>query len=670
MKPTRSLFLLLFLFFQSSSFLFAQSTHTYLKNAERAFAGGDYYEASVNYKKVVAADSSKLEYVYKYAEALRLNNDYRVAEHYYKFIMDKDRAQPMLYPQASFWLATMKKYNGKYPEAKKLFKAYASKHKAETDFFAQKAKYEMTAIDAVINMNKTPEKIQVSHMDTSVNSIYNDFAPFQLGDSIFYFSSIRTLYNVKDKNGKDDGTAYLSKLYRNIRRGDSLWENTKELTPMFNAAGVHNANCVFSTDGRRFFFTRAKATSAGDAQSEIWVSELRGKWQPPVRLPDPVNATGFTTTNPSLASNGRKGDFLFFASDRPGGKGKFDIWVCTVSPDGKYSQPTNLGDKINSVDNEVTPYFETASQTLFFSSEWHKSMGGFDIFKSTKDPAQGWTEPKNMGYPVNTSYNDLYFTITSNTKDGYFVSNRPGTITVKGETCCNDIYFFEFEEVKAKLDSIKKSIEAAKEAAKELDKMTPITLFFDNDAPDPGTQDTTTALTYETTLRDYVSLRKDFENEYSKGLSGKQKDNAVKEIGDLFDNYITIGMTKLEKFSSLIETNLVNGRSVQLKVKGFTSPLAMDDYNVALAKRRVKSLINYLREYNHSIFEKYLNGTAENGARLSITEEAIGEAQASKTVSDNPNDQKGAVYSRASSLERKITITDVIITEPKKKAKS
>jgi tetratricopeptide (TPR) repeat protein len=672
MKRKNLLLLLPFIF----SFLVfnshAQNMKSFVKAGDKAFAEGDFYEALINYKKAVDIDSSKLDIVYKLAEAARMNNDYKIAEHYYKFIFDKDKAQPLLFPQAQFWLASMKKSLGKYPEAKKLFKAYASKHKAVNDYHTQKAKYEMTALDATINQAKTVDpKINVLHMDTSVNGPYADISPYQLGDTIFYFSSIRTEFRIKDPKEKEETTVYLSKIYKTIRRQDSLWEDTKELTPMFNAPEVNNGNCVFSTDRKRFYFTRSKPSPNAEGLSEIWVSEFKGKWQPPVRLKDPVNLTGYTTTHPSIASNGKKGDLLYFSSDRPGGKGKFDIWVTSISPDGsKYSQPVNLGEKINSIDNEVTPFFDPKTQTLYFSSEWHKSLGGFDVFKAVKE-GNSWGEVKNLGFPINSSYNDLYFFITESGKDGYFASNRPGTISNKGETCCNDIYYFEFTDIRKQLDSLKNLERLAIEAARELDRLTPINLYFDNDAPDPNRMDTVTALNYETTIRDYLSLRKDFETEYTKGLTGRQKEMASKEVADLFNNYVAPGMVKLEKFCDLIEKNLNNARNVKVKIKGFTSPLAMDDYNIALAKRRVKSVINYIREFNHSAFEKYLDGSAENGAALTIIEEAVGEAQAVKGISDNPNDEKGAVYSKAASLERRIQITDVIISEPvKKKPKS
>jgi tetratricopeptide (TPR) repeat protein len=672
MKLSKVLTFITVLIYYVPGFVSAQSARSNLRAADKAFAEGDYYEAAVNYKKVVDEDSSKLDLVYKYAEALRLSNDYSTAERYYKLVMDKDRGQPALFPYSSFWLAMMKKYNGKYVEAKKYFKAYNSKHKKETDYFALKSKYEFNAADAIAAQAKVSENINVVHMDTSVNSNFTEAAPYQLGDSIFYFTSLRNEFQIKDPKQKEEVSTYIAKLYKTTRRGDSVWMNTRELTQMFNAPGFNNSSCVFSTDRKRFYFARSKPTLLNtEGISELYMCEFKqNKWQPAVRLNDPVNASGYITTSPSIAPNGKKGDFLFFASNRPGGKGKFDIWVCTINPEGKISAPSNLGDKINSIDDELTPFFDANTQNLYFSSEWHKSVGGLDIFKSQRDASGTWSEPKSMGFPFNTSYNDLYFTLNANTKDGYFSSNRPGTISNKGETCCNDIYFFEFPEVKQRLDSIRRSEEAAREAVRELDKMTPITLFFDNDAPDPGSTDTVSSLNYETTLRDYVSLRKDFETEYSKGLTGKNKEMAIKEMNDLFDNYISQGMTKLEKFCSLLEKAVVNGRTVNMKVKGFTSPLAMDDYNYTLAKRRVKTLINYIKEYNYSVFQKYMDGTAENGAKLIIIEEAIGESEASKTVSDNPNDQKGAVYSRASSLERKIQITDVIITEAPKKKKS
>ena len=144
--------------------------------------------------------------------------------------------------------------------------------------------------------------------------------------------------------------------------------------------------------------------------------------------------------------------------------------------------------------------------------------------------------------------------------------------------------------------------------------------------------------------------------EYSKGLEGVEKQNAVRDIENFFNDYVEKGFKDLEKFSSLLLQDLKDGNDVEITIKGYTSPLNTAEYNENLAKRRISSLINYIDEYNNGIFMPYIKGTAPNGGKLKIFQDPIGEAQASKLVSDNPQDIRNSVYSRSAALERRIQI--------------
>jgi hypothetical protein len=147
-----------------------------------------------------------------------------------------------------------------------------------------------------------------------------------------------------------------------------------------------------------------------------------------------------------------------------------------------------------------------------------------------------------------------------------------------------------------------------------------------------------------------------YKTEYGKGLSGKDKLNAEKEIDEFFESYVAKGFSNLKLFSSLLLADLSKGNTINIKIKGYCSPLNTTEYNLNLAKRRISSIINYIKQYYGGVFMEYLNGTAANGARLTIAEEPLGKSTASPLVSDNPNDKRNSVYSRAAAFERKIQI--------------
>ena len=145
-------------------------------------------------------------------------------------------------------------------------------------------------------------------------------------------------------------------------------------------------------------------------------------WGMPEKLGADINTTG----TPSNASLSPDGNTLYFVSERPGGMGGKDIWRCVKLPNGEWSHALNLGKPINTPYNEETPFMYTDGQTFFFSSQGHNSMGGYDIFFSQVLDSGKFSEPFNLGYPINTPFNETHFSLAQDGKTGYFNSNRPG----------------------------------------------------------------------------------------------------------------------------------------------------------------------------------------------------------------------------------------------------
>jgi hypothetical protein len=318
-----------------------------------------------------------------------------------------------------------------------------------------------------------------------------------------------------------------------------------------NAAGFHNANACLSVDQTQLFFTRGKVEENPNLRTDLYFAQSEsGKWLRPIKLEEPINSELYTSTQPTL-SEGEDYNVLYFVSDRPGGFGKLDIWFVVIK-DGKYGEPTNLGSNINTPGDEITPFYHDSTQTLYFSSDWHKGLGGYDIFKS-KGALNQWTTPENVGYPLNTGYNDVYFNINRVDNDGYFTSNRPGSMYIKSETCCNDIYYYEWKpqqtvEVVQVIEETRDTI-TLEESIKML---LPLTLYFHNDEPNPKTTDISTTKNYQTTLSEYYEMKDLYKTEYSKGLPGFEKLKAEKDIEDFFENYVGRGFAQLKLFSKLL----------------------------------------------------------------------------------------------------------------------
>jgi outer membrane protein OmpA-like peptidoglycan-associated protein len=162
---------------------------------------------------------------------------------------------------------------------------------------------------------------------------------------------------------------------------------------------------------------------------------------PPIKLPPVVNDPNYTTTQPALGRTAASDrEVIFFVSDRSDGKGGLDIWY-TVWNDERdaYSRPRNLGSRINTPGDEMTPFYDLSTRTLYFSSTGLPGIGGLDVFSAFGERTR-WSDVKNIGYPVNSSYDDLYFTLSKTGGDGFFVSNRPDSLDP--QTCCDDIFYY------------------------------------------------------------------------------------------------------------------------------------------------------------------------------------------------------------------------------------
>lgn len=625
----------------------AQSIKQLLKQGGEAMSQKDYSSAAQIYHQVILIDSSKTEYQILFADASRLNYDNDMALHWYQKIYKKDNGKT--YTEVPYYIGTHLKVLGRYKEAKKYFDKYYKKQRNSKDKtkkqLAAKAKQEFEACDLAQILIKNPVNVKVQHLDSMVNSRVSEYAPFEY-DSLLYFSSLR------DQSQKDENAIGFNKLYTAHKLPDkpNRFQRAKELDSLFNKAGIHNANTSFNADFTKIFVSRCEAVNMSQYRCEIYMSVFKdGHWTELQKLPPPVNVNGSNTTQPCASELDGK-EVLFFASDRGAGEGGLDIWYSFINSDGSFEIPVNAGKKINTIEDDITPWYVKENHTLYFSSTWHKGLGGFDIFQSEYKNHE-FTDPQNAGYPINSSYNDIYYSINSKKDRAYVSSNRLGSYFEDKPNCCNDIYSFPITP----LTEPPKPIDTTALLVNQMKVLVPLTLYFHNDEPEPKTKVIVTKKNYKKTYDDYTILKSKYITEYSRGLEGDQKDYAVNRIENFFEDSVDAGMQDLERFAELLEQVLQRGEKVKITMKGYCSPLASTDYNVNLAKRRINSLRNYFMEYKGGMFAKYVDNPDPAAGRIEFFNEDIGELPVSK-VSDDVKDTKNSVYSPYAAAERKIQI--------------
>lgn len=645
----RSSFLRLALFIFAFNYCFqlnAQSFSQLVEFADQKVKNGDYYYAIQYYEKARQLDSNSVDLLWKYAEALRLYKDYPKAEQFYFKVYKKEEAR--IYPLSIYWLATMQQYNGKYNQSLETWKEAKKVYKKDREgYYYLKSQQQIKSCLWAIKAVKDTSDYNVKRLDEPVNTENAEFAALFHAGKI-YFTSL-----------KADSINFIEEVYSKeyslqIYSADDLDSSFKnvELLDDLKAKGYNAANGSFSPDGKRFYFSRCN----NNYDCKIFVAQIEnGKITEVDSLGEIINEPGYISTMPhSTMIDGQ--EVLFFCSTIKHNYGGLDIWYTLVTNGNKYSLPKSLGPGINTMDDDITPFFDLKTKRLYFSSSWYEGFGGQDIFYSELNTKTfELSAPVNMGIPINSAQNDTYFVLHPERDDFYFSSNRIGVAFAKNPTCCNDIF----------VASLPKIIEPPTqfESLDELNKKLPVVLYFHNDEPNPRNWDTVTNLNYMTTYREYVKLKPTYHKEYSAGLSGDDAEEAKEDIDDFFVQYVEQGVKDLQEFTRLLILELNKGYDIEVTVKGFASPLAKTDYNVNLTKRRISSLINYLREYGMREFIPYLNGTAPNGGSLTFVQIPFGEYTANTLISDNVNDQKNSVYSRKAALERKIEIQSVSLVK-------
>lgn len=275
----------------------------------------------------------------------------------------------------------------------------------ELEHFSQQCTYAKEALAHPVN-------IEVNNLGRNINTIYPEYSPvLSLDESTMYFTSRRlrkdsSNYFIKDvSDGMYYEDIYVSNNY------DGVWTEPELLN--INTEG-HEATINISVDGQTLFIYKDD-----NGNGNLYYSSLsENEWSTPKLLGSDINSEA-QETHVSVTPDGNT---LYFVSDRKGGIGGQDIYFCNKLPNGEWAKAQNIGSTINTSYNEDGVFIHPDGKTIYFSSQGHSSIGGYDIFYSTKDKDGIWSTPKNLGYPVNSTDDDVFFVTSADGKRGYYSS--------------------------------------------------------------------------------------------------------------------------------------------------------------------------------------------------------------------------------------------------------
>jgi len=259
-----------------------------------------------------------------------------------------------------------------------------------------------------------PKNYSIVNISRDINSEWDDYAPvLNANEDEIVFTSRRRDGNLNqnvDTDNKPFEDIFIS------RKVNGVWQPAENIGTPINSE-YHDSNLALSADGQTLFIY--KTDNGGD----IYFSNRNsnGSWSAPVPLPGIINSS-FEEKSISISPDEKT---LYFSSNRPGGFGGLDIYRATLNEKGEWSNVKNLGPKINTAEDDDGPFIDYDNKTLYFSSKGRRGMGGFDIYKTIYDEAtMEWSEPENLGYPINTPDNDIFFVSTRDGKRGYYSSVR------------------------------------------------------------------------------------------------------------------------------------------------------------------------------------------------------------------------------------------------------
>lgn len=424
MKNMKKLLVIIFVF--SIQFINAQDQE--LVRAKRFFDRTYYTEAIVLYEKL-AENKPSQEVIKNLADSYYYTNDLIKAQRYYRLLTKNysnnlDKEYYYRYAQAL-------KASNSYDDANTILREYYSKSGNSDDL----ANFE-SEVKTLENVSAIGKRFEIKNL--AINTLNSEFGAVKYKDNLV-FAGVKLKPGLFDKKFKWDNETYLNLVKVPLQNSNSADAVVSYFADELKT-GMHESNAIFTKDGKTIYFTRNNSKNGKKKKNNQKISNLQifkaelvdGKWKNIVSLP--FNSPDYSVEHPALSPDEK---VLYFASDMPGTLGSFDIYSVNVNK-GAFDTPKNLGPEVNTPKREQFP-FVSADNKLYFSSDGHLGYGSLDVFVS-EISGTNYSKAVNVGLPLNSNLDDFAFNVDSNTKEGYFASNREGG---KGS---DDIY--QFKETK------------------------------------------------------------------------------------------------------------------------------------------------------------------------------------------------------------------------------
>lgn len=384
--------------------------------AEFFYTEQNYLRALPLYMQLTDAYPSDLFFKYRSGICLLYKSDEKQKS--IEILTNVAQVQPKM-PDIDFYIGRAYHLNYKFDEAIASFNKYLAttppiNQRLLTERYIENSKHGKAFVELKV-------RCDIENVGDVINTENQEYVPVISSDEsvlIYTYTGPNSTGGLMDDDFNPDPNGnYYEDVFISRRVGNN-WLTPESIGTNINTKN-HDANIALSSDGQKLFIFHSTDKDGGD----IYMSLLKGDtWGVPEPLGPNINTKSWEGSC-SLSSDERH---LYFASERPdGGLGGRDIYVCDKMPDGSWGKAVNLGPMINTPYNEDSPFIHPDGITLFFSSEGHNSIGGYDIMYSTLKEGK-WSEPVNLGYPINTTEDERFYVLTADGAHGYFSSDRKG----------------------------------------------------------------------------------------------------------------------------------------------------------------------------------------------------------------------------------------------------
>lgn len=576
------------------------------------------YEVTTTYKAPKRSESGSIlppanptakerDLIHKLAYAYLMADDYTNSMSWYESAIthpDKD------FPNSRYYYGISLMYNERFEEAKKEFIAFQEEIGDEENKYHKLAASQIASCQFALNPKNTDNEIEATKVDGQLNEGITNYGIQYASENKILFSSAR---KVKDTTINNDLDGYQLDLYIADINEDQSISNLEKFPFAISSVDYHEGSAVLSEDGNTIFFT--KMNPANRNETKIFASrKFNGRWLEPFALDNNVNQDGFRSMSPFLSGDGNT---LFFSSNRPGGEGGMDIWSSEIGNNGETSAPRNLGTAINTPLDEISPFYHDLSGTLYYSSNGHIGFGGQDIYYSKwNEEADYFSQTKNAGAPINSSYDDSYYIVDKQMKKGFVTSNRETCTTCDSvynlAVHCNQIYTIQRPEITFAVSGYvfdKATNEIIPNAKVELKDVNYKIDHFEVRTDENGYYESKLQANLELFMRasqiDYFADKAILSTVGEISSKTFKQDFYLEKIpkGEItiegieydFDsaNLRPVSKKILDNLLEFLELN----DNLIVEIRSHTDIRGEDDYNLVLSEARAKSVVDYLIEH-------------------------------------------------------------------------